>query len=116
MVAPMHQWEIYYFPHPKKEDSHPCVILSPEAILQNKRAKAVNVLACQTLYSGDKPEPTDVLLNEDDGLEHATVVKCQFVLFFRQSDAGQLIGKVTQARRRAIRQNVLAVLGLLKET
>ncbi len=74
------------------------------------------MLACQTLYCGDRPEPTDVLLDEADGRDHATVVKCQFVLFFRQSDAGQLTGKVTQARRRAIRQNVLAVLGLLRET
>jgi mRNA-degrading endonuclease toxin of MazEF toxin-antitoxin module len=112
----MHQWDIYYFPYPRKEDPHPCVILSPEGILQNKRAKAVNVLACQALYSGDKPEPTDVLLDTADGLDHATVVKCQFVLFFRQSDAGRLIGKVTRERRRLIRQNVLALLGLLKDT
>jgi mRNA-degrading endonuclease toxin of MazEF toxin-antitoxin module len=112
----MQQWEIYSFPHPSKIDPHPCVILSPDGILQNKRAKAVNVLACQTLYSGDKPEPTDVLLDEADGLDHATLVKCQFVLFFRQSDAGRLLGKVTRERRRAIRQSVLGVLGLLKET
>ena len=112
----MQQWEIYSFPHPSQADPHPCVILSPDSVLQNKRAKAVNVLACQTLYSGDKAEPTDVLLNEDDGLDHATVVKCQFVLFFRQSDAGKLLGKVTRERRRAIRQNVVSVLGLLKET
>jgi hypothetical protein len=35
---------------------------------------------------------------------------------FAVGDAGQLVGKVTPARRRVIRQNVLTVLGLLKET
>lgn len=100
----MKQWEIYEFPDPSGTKSHPCVIISPNALAENPKYVYVNVIPCQTLYSGQEQLPGDVILLEDDGLERKSVAKCLYVLFYRKDQVGRRYGEgtVQMERRRAI--------------
>ena len=110
----MRQWEIYTFPLSNPEHPHPCVILSPDALLARPRLKLINVVVCQSLRPGDPLDPTDVRLDLMDGLDHATVARCQFVMHVKRNLASaQPVGNVGTERRRAIPRKLIEVFGLL---
>jgi PemK-like, MazF-like toxin of type II toxin-antitoxin system len=91
----MKQWDIFIFPHPSSEDPHPCVILSNDGICKNQQLEFVNVLICSTVRPPNRPQKAnEVYLNEADGLDWKTLVKCDFIYVFTKADAGAFRGHV----------------------
>ena len=108
----MFQWEIYDFPHPSADNPHPCVTLSPDGFTNNPHVNAVNVLACQSLRGRDTVRDVEVRLNGADGLDGATIVRCQLILAFLKTDAGRKRVVVTPERRRAIKRKLVDIYKL----
>ena len=102
----MRQWEIYDFPQPSADDPHPCVVISPDRIAGNDQLRAVNVVACQTLYAGRTLKYAEVGLDEADGVERLTVAKCQYILFFDKNQAGRRRGMVKPERVLALKRKL----------
>lgn len=108
----MHQWEIYEFPYPDAGNPHPCIIISPDKLAQNKDVPGVNVIACTTLRPGTAISPAEMPLDAEDGLSHLTVARCHFILSFSKSAAGKRYGEVSMERRQ-IGRKIIDLWGLL---
>ena len=108
----MRQWEIYKFPHPSADDPHFCVVISPDGIADNPGYKTINVLPCQTLYAGRELKPNEVALDEADGMDRLTVVKCHMVETFPKESATERRGPVTPVRVAQIRTKLAKLFGL----
>ncbi len=108
----MRQWEIYDFPHPSTDNPHPCVVISPDSLAGNPAFQGVNVLPCQTLRGARILSPVEIGLDEADGLDRPTVVKCHFTLYFAKGEAGRRRGVVQYERRLAIKRALRTVYGL----
>ena len=109
----MRQWEIYNFPYPSTDQPHPCVIISPDGMIQNPDLAMVNALFCQTLRPANRDlKPIEVRLNGADGLDRPTVVKCHFIHAFPKDEAGERRGLVGYERQQAIRRVLRTVYGI----
>ena len=94
----MKQWDIYTFPYPSEEESHPGVILSPDAVATNDAVETVNVLLCATVRPETRePKFYEVYLDQEDGLERKTAVKSclktpfTFSISFMRLACGELV-------------------------
>ena len=103
----MRQWDIHLFPHPCADDPHPGVIVSHDSICANDSISLINVLLCRTVRPPSrKPKSNEVYLNEADGLNWKTLVKCDFIFVFHKSDAGEFRGQVCAQHISEIRNKV----------
>ena len=101
----MKQWDIFLFPHPSPDDPHPGVVVSNDAICQNPDWKMVNALVCQTVRpAGRLRKGNEVYLDRQDGLDHQTLVKCDFIFQFSKSEARSYRGSVCSQRIEEIRR------------
>ena len=71
----MKQWDVFMFPF-SRERRHPAVILSNDETCQNEDLEEVNVLLCTSAKVNRPPKPTEEVLDEADGLDWKTVVRC----------------------------------------
>src|SRR5688572_18225988 len=100
----MRQWEIYLFPFPNPEQPHHFVIISNNGVCGNEMVKAVNGLYCQTVRPATRPPKNDeVYLDQGDGLELKTLVKCGFVHVLAKDQIMEKRGEVSPARVAQIR-------------
>ena len=68
----MSPFDIYFWQPPKWPDPHPAVVVShPD---RAARQDWVEVLLCSTQRAGRAPQPHEVLLDKEDGLELAYAV------------------------------------------
>ncbi len=104
----MKQWDIYTweFPH----GTHPAVILTPDAWLHSEE---INILDCSTHRAQRPPEKHEVLLDEADGLDWATLCRCHRIFLAKRSELRARRGSVTDTRRRQIGEKLIRVFGLL---
>jgi mRNA-degrading endonuclease toxin of MazEF toxin-antitoxin module len=92
-------------------EGHPCILLSNQERIDRKQN--VVVLKGQTLYSGDPgPNPLEIVLNTEDGLDRRTVFVCDLLFTARKSDLSGRRGEVRYERRRAVSQRILQGLAL----
>jgi hypothetical protein len=110
-------WDIWTFDF-TEEDSHPAVVLGHPDRLNHPQIERVNLLLCTTLRAQDATERAqrlkrnEVLLDQADGLDWLTIVKCDALYFVRKSGLYQRRGSVCLPRRAAIRRVVSAALYL----
>ena len=103
----MKQWDIFLVPHPTPEDPHPAVIISNDLICANPQFEGVNVLTCQTVRPPQRPKkPSEVYLDEADGLNWRTLAKCDFIHIVRKSEAMEKRGEVCPQRIAEIRKRL----------
>ena len=109
----MKQWEIFDFPYPSPAQPHPFVILSINAITENPDYANVNALLCVSVRGDYKLKGNDVWLDQSDGLDGPTVVRCH-VMFLLEKSAfiGARRGSVSLARRREIAKKMNLCFGL----
>jgi hypothetical protein len=101
----MKQWEIFIVPHPSIDNPHFAVIVSNDRICGNPAWEAVNVLACQTVRPlGRERKGNEVYLDERDGLDHLTLVKCDFIFQYSKAQAMRFQGRVCPERIIEIRR------------
>jgi len=97
----MRQWEIHLFPF-REEKPHPAVILSNDERCQNPDYKTVNVLVCTSVRITRALKPVEVALDDADGLDWLTAVRCDTIYLLEKERFQGLRGLVTPGRRRAI--------------
>ena len=59
-----------------KEKRHPAVIISNEETCQNPDIEEVNALLCTSVRVNRAPKTTEEILDEADGLDWQTLVRC----------------------------------------
>ena len=104
----MKPWDIYTWEFPGA-DAHPAVVLGTETRLANK--PRVNVLFCSSKRTTRGPEATEIVLDQEDGLDWETLCKCDLVFSVTKSELTQKRGSVTHERRRQIAERVIRALG-----
>jgi mRNA-degrading endonuclease toxin of MazEF toxin-antitoxin module len=108
----MRQWEVFNFPFPSEVQPHPCIVISNQAIIDNDAYDFINCLFCTTFVANAPLKYFHVRLDTADGLDHATVAKCNEIYRFKKDSAGVRRGMVTSARRQAIRRKLVEIFDL----
>jgi mRNA-degrading endonuclease toxin of MazEF toxin-antitoxin module len=104
----MKPWDIFTWSFPDA-GTHPAVILGTDERLRNK-AK-VNVLLCSSHRATRGPELHEVILDQSDGLDWATLCKCDLVYAVPLGQLTNRRGTVTPARRSQIAERIIRALG-----
>ena len=104
----MKPWDIYTFAFPEA-GPHPAVVLGTETRLTLK--PKVNVLLCSSQRATRQPVELETILDEADGLDWATLCKCDLIFAVSKQQLTVKRGSVSLARRRAIAEKVIRALG-----
>jgi hypothetical protein len=101
----MRQWDIFLFPFPE-EQPHPVVIVSPDDRCSNPDLKYVNGLICTSVRLTRPAKLNEILLDEADGLDWLTGVRCDFLHALPKSSFLGQRGRVSDARQVQIMRHV----------
>ena len=107
----MKQWNIHFFPF-EKEKRHPAVIISNDETCQNPDIEEVNALLCTSARVNRSPKQTEEVLDETDGLDWKTMVRCDKIHLLPKSSFQEQKGTVTDERRYLISRKIVEVLRL----
>ena len=107
----MKQWDIFLFPF-DKERRHPAVIISNDETCQNPDLEEVNALLCTSARLNRGPKPTEEVLDQSDGLDWKTMVRCDRIHLLPKDKFQEQKGTVTQERRHRIARKLVEVLRL----
>jgi len=107
----MRQWDIFMFPF-SKERRHPAVVISNDETCQNPDIEEVNALLCTSARVNRGPKMTEEVLDEADGLDWKTMVRCDKIYLLPKSGFDDRKGNVTGERRYMIARKMIEVLRL----
>lgn len=107
----MKQWEILMFPF-SKERRHPAVIISNDETCQNGDIEEVNALICTSARVNRMAKPTEESLDETDGLDWKTMVRCDRIYLLPKAQFNERKGSVTGERRHLIARKIVEVFRL----
>ena len=107
----MRQWEIFRFPY-REEQPHPVVILSSDERCENESITHVNGLLCTSVRLSRDPKRHETVLDEADGLDWKTAVRCDFIYALPKSEFLEKRGQVSRLRRVAIARKLVECLRL----
>ena len=107
----MKQWDIFFFPF-GKERRHPAVIISNNETCLNNDIEEVNVLLCTSARVNRSPKSTEEVLDENDGLDWKTMVRCDKIYLLPKQSFQEQKGSVTEERRYLIARKIIEVLRL----
>jgi mRNA-degrading endonuclease toxin of MazEF toxin-antitoxin module len=107
----MRQWEIFMFPF-NTERRHPAVIISNEETCQNPDIEEVNALLCTSAKVNRGPKSTEEVLDEADGLDWKTLVRCDRIYLLAKARFDDRKGAVIADRRILIARRIVEVLRL----
>ncbi len=107
----MNQWDIFMFPF-TRERRHPAVIISNEEICLNPDLEEVNALLCTSAKVDRPPKMTEEVLDEADGLDWKTMVRCDRIYLLPKARFQERKGAVTDERRHLIARKIVEVLRL----
>ena len=95
-----------------REKRHPAVIISNEETCQNNDVEAVNALLCTSAKVNRPPKPTEEMLDEADGLDWKTMVRCDRIYLLPKAQFDDRKGNVTEDRRHLIARKMVEALRL----
>jgi len=101
----MKQWDIYLYPFPD-ERPHPVVILSDDEWCENKDFVRVNGLLCSSARLNREPKKNEVILDQADGLDWKTGVRCDFIHALPKAEFRDQRGTVSSFRQREISRKI----------
>ena len=107
----MKQWDIIMFPF-SKEKRHPAVIISNGETCENDDLEEVNALLCTSAEVNRPPKPTEEVLDEADGLDWKTMVRCDRIHLLPKAQFAERKGRVTEERRHLIARKIVEVFRL----
>jgi mRNA-degrading endonuclease toxin of MazEF toxin-antitoxin module len=107
----MKQWDVIIFPF-GKERWHPAVIISNDEICQNDDLEEVNALLCTSAKVDRPAKSTEEALDEADGLDWKTMVRCDKIYLLPKAQFDDHKGSVSQKRRHLIARKIVEVLRL----
>jgi mRNA-degrading endonuclease toxin of MazEF toxin-antitoxin module len=95
-----------------KEWEHPAVIISNDETCLNPDIEEVNALLCTSAKVNREPKATEEVLDEADGLDWKTMIRCDRVHLLPKARFDDRKGKVTEERRHLIARKMIEVLRL----
>jgi len=107
----MRQWDIFLFPF-STERRHPAVIISNDETCQNPDIEEVNALLCTSARVNRDPKPTEEVLDESDGLDWTTMVRCDKIYLLPKAKFQERRGMVGEERRHLVARKIVEVLRL----
>lgn len=107
----MRQWEIYLFPF-QEEKPHPAVIISNDERALSHDLDHVNALICSSAKLNREAKKNEVILDEADGLDWKSAVRCDVIYLLPKAELQEQRGKVTAQRRTAIARKIAETLRL----
>jgi|SRR5581483_1466164 len=107
----MRQWDIIMFPF-SKERRHPAVIISNDETCQNADIEEVNALICTSARVNREPKVTEEVLDEADGLDWKTMVRCDRIYLLPKGRFNDRKGNIIPDRRHLIARKIVEVLRL----
>ena len=107
----MRQWDIYVCQF-GVEQPHPAVVVSSDQRCENPDLKQVNVLICTTVRLNRGPKPHEFILDEADGLDWRTAVRCDLIYSVEKWALRERRGQVNPQRRVALARHIFFTLGL----
>src|SRR5437762_736929 len=102
----MRQWDILMFPF-SKERRHPAVILYNAETCENDDIEEVNALLCTSAKVNRSAKLTEEVLDEADGLDWKTMVRCDRLYLLPKAQFQERKGSVTQDRRHLIARKIV---------
>jgi mRNA-degrading endonuclease toxin of MazEF toxin-antitoxin module len=94
----MRPWDIYLYSF-EEEQPHPVVILSNEELCVNPDVRFVNGLICVSLRNDRPLRRREMILDESDGLDWKTAVRCDFIYALEKSLIREKRGRVSDQRQ-----------------
>jgi len=94
----MRQWDVYLYSF-EHERPHPVVILSNDEICTNPDIQYVNGLLCTSVRLDRPLKRRETVLDEADGLDWKTAVRCDFIYALSKGLLGEHRGRVTDLRQ-----------------
>ena len=107
----MKQWDIYLYPF-EVEQPHPVVIISNDERCQNPGLNEVNALICTSFRLNRPPRDREIVLDDADGLDWRTAVRCDVIHLLSKSLLREPRGRVSEFRRKPIAQKIALWLRL----
>jgi len=107
----MRQWDVFMFPF-SKEKRHPAVIISNDETCQNSDLDEVNALLCTSAKVNRGPKQNEEQLDEADGLDWKTLVRCDRIYLLPKVQFDDRKGSVTDERRHSIARKMVEILRL----
>ena len=107
----MKQWDVFMFPF-SKEKRHPAVIISNDETCQNDDVEEVNALLCTSAKVNRGPKLTEEVLDEADGLDWKTMVRCDRIHLLPKAQFEERKGNVSDERRYLIGRKLVELLRL----
>ena len=104
----MKPWDIYTWDFPDA-GPHPAVILGTDERVKHK--PKVNVLLCSSQRATRAPELHELILDASDGMDWATLCKCDLLYAVPANQLSRKRGVVGMVRRKAIASRVIRALG-----
>ena len=104
----MKPWDIYSWQAPGWPEPHPVVVISEETRVAHK--PHVNILLCSSQPSKRPAGPTEVILDNADGLDWPTLCKCDLIYSVDKTQLRNYRGEVVPERRREIARRVVQSL------
>ncbi len=105
----MKAFEIFSWQPAGWPEPHPAVIVSSPARVANK--PEVEVLMCSSQKAGRAAAPGELILDSADGLDWATICKCDLIQNVKKTDLKNRRGEVSAARRPLMIRTVIAAHG-----
>jgi hypothetical protein len=105
----MKSWEIWSWTPPGWTTTHPVVIVSNPGRVANKAN--VNVLGCSSQRANRPPLADEVVLDSADGLDWATLCRCDELFHVAKADLKDRRGQVSPERRRFIIATINRAMG-----
>ena len=107
----MRQWDIFLYPF-QAESPHPAVIISTDERCANPDLPSVNALLCTTVRLNREPKGHEALLDEADGLDWKTAVRCDVIHLLPKPNFRERRGRVSERRGVHITQKMIWSLRL----
>ena len=107
----MRQWDILLFPF-REELPHPAVIISNDERCENADLDVVNALICTSARLNRPPKKNEVILDESDGLDWKTGVRCDLIYLLPKAEFIGHRGQVNPSRRVLIARKIAESLRL----
>ncbi|HVY70046.1 MAG TPA: type II toxin-antitoxin system PemK/MazF family toxin [Verrucomicrobiae bacterium] len=107
----MKQWEVIMFPF-VEENLHPAVIISIDEICQNGDIATVNALICSTARATRPAKAIEEILDENDGLDWKTLVRCDRIFLLPKAKFKDRKGSVSLERRSLIGRKIVEAFRL----
>jgi len=95
-----------------KERRHPAVIISNDETCLNLDIEEVNALLCTSAKVNRGPKTTEEVLDEADGMDWKTMVRCDRIHLLPKARFDGQKGSVSEERRYLIARKMIEVLRL----